>query len=66
MNLSTKQKQTPRQRDQTCACQGRGEKEESWSGNLGINTKVLRYTTGSYIQSPGIIHSGKECFKKRM
>ena len=36
MNLSTKQKQTHRQRDQTCACQGKGEKGESWLGNLGL------------------------------
>ena len=36
MNLSTKQKQTHRQRDQTCGWQGRGVKGEGWSGNSGL------------------------------
>ena len=26
-----------------------------------INNKVLLYSTGNYIQSPGINHNGKEC-----
>ena len=26
----------------------------------GINNKVLLYSTGNYIQSPGINHNGKE------
>ena len=29
-----------------------------------INNKVLLYSTGNYIQSPGIHHNGKEYFKK--
>ena len=33
MNLSTKQKQTHRHREQTCGCQGRGGRE--WDG-LGV------------------------------
>ena len=35
MNLSTKQKQTHRQREQTCGCQGGGEGIE-WTGSLGF------------------------------
>ena len=34
MNLSVKQKQTHRQREQTCGCQGWGGEE--WTGNLGL------------------------------
>ena len=30
-----------------------------------VNKKVLLYSTGNYIQSPGINHNGKE-YKKRM
>ena len=33
MNLSTKQKQTHRHREQTCGCQGEGER---WTGCLGL------------------------------
>ena len=33
INLSTRQKQTYKHREQTCGCQGRGEKE--WDG-LGV------------------------------
>ena len=36
MNLSTKQKQTHRHREQTCSCQGAGGMEEGWSGRLGL------------------------------
>ena len=35
MNLSTKQKQTQRYREQTC-CQGGGLVGEGWIGNLGL------------------------------
>ena len=31
-----------------------------------INNKVLRYSTGNYIQYPIINHNGKEYIKKRM
>ena len=37
---------------------------EKLQGNEGINRVVL-YSTGNYIQSPGINHNGKE-YKKRM
>ena len=33
MNLSTKQKETHRHREQTCGCQGVGE---GWIGSLGL------------------------------
>ena len=36
MNLSTKQKQTHRRREQTCGCQGGGVVGEGWSGSLGL------------------------------
>ena len=36
MNLSTKQKQTHRRRDQTCGYQGGGEVGEGWTGSLGL------------------------------
>ena len=31
-----------------------------------INNKVLLYSTGNYIHSPGINHNGKECEKKNV
>ena len=31
-----------------------------------INNKVLLYTTGNYIQSPGINHNGKKYLKKNV
>ena len=36
MNLSTKQKQTPRHREQISGCQGGGGGEEKWTGSLGL------------------------------
>ena len=36
MNLSTKQKQTHRYREQTCGCQGGGEVGEGGIGSLGL------------------------------
>ena len=74
MNLSTKQKQT--HREQTCGCQGGG----GWGGmdwefrvsrcklvyTEWINNKVLLYSTGNYIQYPGINHNGKEYEKECM
>ena len=41
--LSTKQKQTHRQRGQTCVCQGEGEAGEGWRGSLGL-TDANEYT----------------------
>ena len=36
MNLPKKQKPTPRQREQTCGCQGGEGVGEGWIGNLGL------------------------------
>ena len=35
MNLSAKQKQTHRDKEQICGCQGIGERE-GWTGSLGL------------------------------
>ena len=54
--------------------EGKGEVGQGWTWSLGlgdancnlhtewINNKVLPYSTGNYIQSPGINHNGKEYF----
>ena len=73
MNLSTKQKQTHRHREQTCGYQG-GEAGggKDWEFGISrcklvyirwINNKVLLYSTGNYIHYPVINHNGKE-YKK--
>ena len=36
MNLSMKQKQTHRQREQTCGYKGGGKVGKGWIGNLGL------------------------------
>ena len=36
MNLSTKQRQTHRTREQTCSCQEEGVVGEGWTGSLGL------------------------------
>ena len=73
MNLTTKQKQTHRHREQTCGCQvGVGGGLDSEFGvsrckllyREWINNKVLLYSTGSYIQYPVINHNGKEYEKE--
>ena len=75
MNLSTKQKQTHRHKKQTCGCQA----ERGWNcmdGVFGvgrckllhlewISNEVSLYSTGNYIQSPGLDHERKEHFKKK-
>ena len=68
MNLSAKQKQTPRCREQTCGCQeGRGWMD--WKFGISryklvyiewINNKDLLYHAGNYSQFPVINHNGKE------
>ena len=70
MNISTKQKQTHRHREQTCGCQeGWGGGGKDWEFGISrckllytgwINNKVLLYSTGNYIQYPVISHNGKE------
>ena len=69
MNLSAKQKQTHRHREQTCGCQGvRGKEWDGWEFGVSrckllhlewLSNKVLLYSTGNYIQSHGIDHDGK-------
>ena len=65
MNLSMKQKQTHRYREQICGCQGGGGCGEGMDLEFGIskrkllyiewiNNKVLLYSTGNYIQYPVI------------
>ena len=78
MNLSMKQKQTHRHREQACGCQG-GEKRRKDGGGMDwefgvsrckllyiewISNKVLLYSTGNYIQYPEIKHNGKDYAKE--
>ena len=68
MNLSTKQKQTHRHREQTCGCRGGGDREfrvSRYKLKLWLSNRVLLYSTGNYIQSSGIGHDGKLKKKKR-
>ena len=67
MNLSTEWKQTHRHREQTCGCQGGGNRMD-WELGFGrckllhlkwISSEVMLYSTGNYIQSPGIEHDGR-------
>ena len=75
MDLSIKQKQTHKHREQTCGCRrgGRGGGGMGWEFGISrcklvyrgwINNKVLLYSTGNYIQYPVINHNGKECEKE--
>ena len=70
MNLSMKQKQTHSHREQTC-CQsgGAGRGRMVWEFGISrckllyiewINSKVLLYSTGNYIQYSVRNHNGKE------
>ena len=72
MNLSMKQKQTHRCREQACGCQG-GGRGRDWEFGVSrgrplhtewISNKVLLYSTGNYIQYPLINHNGKEYEKE--
>ena len=69
VNISTKQKFIYRYREQTCNCQGNGGGRKDWEFGVSrdkllyirwINNKVLRYSTGNYIQHPVTNHNGKE------
>ena len=68
VNLSTKQKQTPRQREQTCGCLwgGGGGGGIDWEFGVSrcklvyigwININTLPCSTGNYIQYPVINHN---------
>ena len=69
MNLSMKQKQTHKYREQTCGCRNGGWGGMNWESGISrcklayiewINNKVLLYSTGNYIQCCVINHNGKE------
>ena len=61
MNLSMKQKQTHRHREQTCGYQGGGGMGEGWIESLAwINNKVLLYSTWTCVQYLVINHNRKE------
>ena len=77
INLSIKQQQTHRHREQTCGCQGNQVRKwgEGWTGSLGVsrwkllnlewtNNKVLLDSTGNYVQYPVINHNEKEYLKR--
>ena len=76
MNLSTRQKQTHRYRADFYLVGGsRGGKGMDWEFGVSrckllhlewINNKVLIYSTGNYIQSPGRNHNGKQYKKMYM
>ena len=72
MNLSMKQKQTHRHREQTHSCQGEGGWVRDGMGVWGQQMQTITYrmdkqvptvSTGNYIQYPEINHNGKEYFK---
>ena len=66
MNLSMKQKENHRHREQTGGCQGGGMEWEVGVSRCKlfyiewINNKVLLYSTENYIQYPLVNHNGKE------
>ena len=70
MNLSMKQKQTYRHKEQIVVAKGEeAPGEMDWEFGVSrckllhrewINSKVLLYSTGKYIQYPVINHNGKE------
>ena len=69
MNLSMKQKQTQRHRDQTCGCQGREGQGRDGLGIWDQQMQTIIYKTDKqqgltvqykdYIQHPVINHNGK-------
>ena len=70
MNSSTEQKQTQGHREQTCGCPGgRGMGGSGMDWSLGvvdakdylewISNELLLYSTGNYIQFPGLEHDGR-------
>ena len=69
MNLSIKQKQTYRHREQTCSCQRAGGREWDGLGIWGLQMQTityrmdkqqgLLYSRGNYIQYHVTNHNGK-------
>ena len=75
INISTKQKQTHRYKEQTCGCRSGVGRRKDWEFGISrgkllytgwINNKVLLYSTGNYIQYPVTSHNGKEYEKTIM
>ena len=78
MNLSTKQKQSPRHREQTYGCRGGGGgggRGMDWEFGISrckllhlewISHKVLPCNTGNSIQSLGRDHDGRKYEKKNV
>ena len=75
MNLSTKQKQTHRHREQTDDCQGGEGFRGGMEWEVGVsrckllcvkwrNVKTLLHSTVNNIQNPVINHNGQECKKE--
>ena len=69
INISMKQKQTHRYREQTCGCQRKGGVGEGRIESLRladanyytrISNKGQLYSTGNCIEYPMINHNGKE------
>ena len=66
--MGREKKKKKKHREQTCGCQGGGERMD-WEFVVSrrkllhlewLNNKVLLYSTGNYIQSPETDHDGKE------
>ena len=77
MNLSTKQKQTHRDEQQICGCQGEQEGEGVRCWELRVNSckllhlewtdsEILPYCTGNYVQSLLSWSMIKDNMRKRM
>ena len=73
MNLSMKQKQTNRCKEETCDYQGGGGDGGAWEFGISrcklvyigwINNKVLLYSAGNCIQYPVINHDRKQYEKQ--
>jgi len=56
VNLSVKQKQTCRHREQTCGCQGGGVSEE-WSGSSGLAVVNYFISHRQWINNKVLVHS---------
>ena len=74
MNISTKQKQTHRHKEQTCGCRGGGKDWEFGFSRCKLYISINRmnkqqgplHNTENYIQYPVINHNGKEYEKAHM
>ena len=55
MNLCVNQKQTHRQREQTCGCESGGGVKEGWVGGLGLAIQASMYRADKQ-QGPTVSH----------